>query len=198
MKSNTPTINTGTAEQQVPAFAHDKTFISDSQISSALESGSIETPASNVTYRRYGFTIGAHHFLVPQGMFCELLVDIDISPLPNSPKHVIGLCNHRGNIVPIYSLAPLLGLQTKKIKYAYLLGQPQDGAAIVIDEKPSSIDLSTTTRTPTSTTTSDFIGSVEAQKLIENCTEHYYSLGNTTWRALNPDALFRSLATPSN
>lgn len=124
--------------------------------------------------------------MVPHGLFCELLVDINITPLPNSPSHLVGLSNHRGNIIPIYTLAPLLGLPAMKQKYVYLLGQPEDGAALLINDKPSLINL------------------IDAEKIenyddnlpsmLEGCVEESQTTQGKTWHSLDHKSLFRKLA----
>lgn len=137
--------------------------------------------------RRYGFRIGDHHLLVAEGLFCELLLDVTVSPLPGAPKQLLGLTNHRGNILPIYALQPLLGEATPKTHYAFLLGQSNNGAAIVIEDKPVLLNLSD----------AKISHSLETlPTLLQSCVGDSFSLNGTTWHTVHQDALFRHLASP--
>ncbi|VUD62012.1 hypothetical protein TDB9533_02948 [Thalassocella blandensis] len=178
MKSTSSTIkSTGFEQAEHIAF----------QIPSIIENADESPNTSHLAIRRYGFSIGSFHFLAPQGLFCELLVDLDITPLPNAPTHMVGLSNHRGNIIPIYTLAPLLGLTTIKNKYAYLLGQPEDGAALLINDKPALIDL----------TEAEMLahGHDKLPTLLNDCVEHSHNTKGNIWHALDHKSLFRKLAS---
>ena len=177
MKSNSTQVKT-TGFEQAQELAV--------QIPSMIEKANESSSAVQLAHRRYGFSIGNFHFLAPHGVFCELLVDIDITPLPGAPSHFVGLANHRGNILPIYTLAPLLGIASIKSKYAYLLGQPADGAAILINDKPSLIDLS---EAETVDNTQENLPGI-----LEQCVDFTQADKNTSWHAIKHESLFRQLA----
>jgi len=139
-----------------------------------------------VVARRFGFKIGDTHLLVHQGVFSELLVDIQVSPLPNTPEHVEGLANLRGNIVPVYSLTHLIKMEHSKSKLAFLIGPPENGAAIVINDKPILVELDDTPK-------QDVSGDDHP---LSFCLDGYYVIGSTRWYSLDQDALFQRLSTP--
>lgn len=57
----------------------------------------------------FGFRVGQWGFLVATGVFCEVMGQFRVDPLPNTPPWFMGLLNLRGNLVPAFDLRPLLG-----------------------------------------------------------------------------------------
>lgn len=146
------------------------------------------TPSNQNLRRRFGFRIGGFHFLVEEGMYCQLLVNPVITSLPNSPAHYVGLINIHGNIIPTYSLSNFIGLAREKTKYVYLIGPTQSGAALLVDDTPRLIDLH---------------NDDELQQLprnlppiIENSVEFAVGSGAACWLSLRHDKLFELLAKP--
>lgn len=76
---------------------------------------------------RYTFTLQNWKFLLPVSTLAELIIDPDIYPLPFSSNYLKGLCNVRGNIIPIY--APF---SSKKKQILYFSGN--EGFSLVVDE----------------------------------------------------------------
>jgi purine-binding chemotaxis protein CheW len=54
--------------------------------------------------------IGADDYAVPIAVAREVLAAPDVTPLPTSPPSVLGVCNVRGDIVPVFDSGVLLGL----------------------------------------------------------------------------------------
>ncbi len=57
---------------------------------------------------RHGFSVGALNLLVPPGIPVQLLEVPKLSPLPLAPPWFKGMANHRGEVVPVFSLPELL------------------------------------------------------------------------------------------
>lgn len=91
--------------------------------------------------RCYGFECSGYKFIAPLNIYCELLTQMRVQALPNTPEHFLGLCNVRGNLVPVYQLEPLLQLSIPIAKYALVIGKLEQAAALVIASKPKPFDL---------------------------------------------------------
>ncbi len=134
--------------------------------------------------KRYGFSLGDTHLLVPEGEYCELIVDFKLSLLPNSPEHLLGVMNLRGNLVPLYQ-TPALKQTNNTLFYAFLIGKPKNGAAILIDSKPRSIDILPNHKEL----------AIESPDWLSGCTTKMYDIEGEPWSDLNSNALFRKLAS---
>lgn len=88
---------------------------------------------------RHGFVVGDLHLLIPQGVACELLEDWVVSPIPFAPPWFKGMANHRGDVVPVFSLPELL-LQdpgtTDSRAWLIVLDKPPAMSALLINRYP--------------------------------------------------------------
>ncbi|PCK09579.1 MAG: hypothetical protein COA42_03470 [Alteromonadaceae bacterium] len=98
-------------------------------------------PAQQALTRHYGFEIGGLKLLLPSGLYSELISKAKATPLPNSPGHMIGLMNLRGNLISLYKIHHLLGYKPPKSGNALLIGTPLSGAAIIVDGKPQALNI---------------------------------------------------------
>ena len=96
-------------------------------------------PEDNVIGIRHGFVVGDLHLLIPQGVACELLEDWVVSPIPFAPSWFKGMANHRGDVVPVFSLPELL-LQdpsaANKRSWLIVLDKPPAMSALLINRYP--------------------------------------------------------------
>jgi chemotaxis signal transduction protein len=118
-------------------------------VDTALSSSEVPIPESiNRLDRRRGYALllGRVPLLLPRGIFCEFIASPAITPLPNSPKHFLGLLNLRGNLVPVYDLSSiwLNGDVTFAAanRHIVVLGKGDDAAAILCAAPPKMLDLS--------------------------------------------------------
>jgi chemotaxis signal transduction protein len=58
---------------------------------------------------RHGIPIGAWRLLLPKDPPAELLIKPDITALAYQPGWCLGLCNWRGNVVPVFDWSVLSG-----------------------------------------------------------------------------------------
>ena len=72
------------------------------------DAGTTEQPSEEARISRYGYRIGPMTLLVPAGTVSEISVSPEITPLPRSVPWLAGCTNIRGNIVPVFSLHPLI------------------------------------------------------------------------------------------
>lgn len=94
--------------------------------------------------KRYGFEIGDLGFLIKQETICEAVKGFKIFPIPNTRSWMRGWINLRGNLIPVYDLALLLGL-TEEPKYyenLLILDKQSESIGILIDKLPKSCDVS--------------------------------------------------------
>lgn len=143
----------------------------------------------------YGFVAQGIHFLLPQGLYCELLTQPLITPLPNSPQHFCGLSNVRGNLVPIYDLSALRADydRTPKVKLALILGPVTSSAALVIDRNPSSINVDEA-KPLTDSESKNLFQTTDLPDVIWDAVIHTITIDNTPWHQLDPKVLFSQLS----
>lgn len=153
--------------------------------------------------RCYGFKLPRVNLIAPLGVYCELLTQPQIEPLPNSPPHCLGLCNVRGNLIPVYRLDSLLeddeineevttadakSFIQPDIKYALVIGPLEQAAALVIKTKPLPFDLG------------DFNEDMQLScdsPLLEAAISRRYRLEQDSWYMLDHRRLFTALANYS-
>jgi purine-binding chemotaxis protein CheW len=54
--------------------------------------------------------IAGEHYALPVEHVLEVAEPGDLAPVPGAPAQIVGVCNLRGQVVPVISLATLLGL----------------------------------------------------------------------------------------
>lgn len=94
--------------------------------------------------KRYGFEIGNLGFLIKEETICEVVKDFKIFPIPNTCSWMRGWINLRGNLIPVYDLALLLGLaqESKYYENLLILDKQSESIGILIDKLPKSVDIS--------------------------------------------------------
>ncbi len=160
--------------------AYDSTELQAPHATSEAED---QQQTTNVS-KRYGFTIENTHLLAPEGEYCELIPNFNVSLLPNSPKHMLGIINLRGNLVPLYKTS---GTQLPKgtDAYALLIGNPKKGAAVLIYGKPKAISIQE--ETPTTETK-------YSSSWLEGCIDTSYQIDGEIWNSINTELFFKKLA----
>jgi twitching motility protein PilI len=91
---------------------------------------------------RYGFRIGDLGLLINPDAGSEVLTVFSVTPLPDAPPGFLGLINLRGNLVPLYELRVLLGMDTRQTRTkitALIFGQGEEAVGVVIDSYPSAL-----------------------------------------------------------
>lgn len=97
-------------------------------------------------------TLGYHGLLVgdvgllldSQAVVSEIFDTLPQCELPNTPEWVHAMANQRGNIIPIFDLALLLGMPKTVTKRPYYLviGQGEDAFGVLLDQLPKKVSLS--------------------------------------------------------
>ena len=86
--------------------------------------------------RFYGFRFGSLNLLLNSQVHSEVLENAEIMPIPLMPAHVLGLCNVRGNLVPVYDLYSKFEFEVEKqhARRVLILGENEDMVGIQIEE----------------------------------------------------------------
>jgi len=100
------------------------------------------------TMRRLGFHVGNIGLLIGENITSELTDVGEVCQLPNTANWLVGLINLRGNLVPVFDLVMLLGLEVKEEKkrrkrMLLILGEGEEAGAIMIDDLPIHIAFTT-------------------------------------------------------
>ena len=136
----------------------------------------------------YGFKLGNIRLLIDRNVHSEVVENANIMPIPLMPQHVLGLCNVRGNLVPIYNLSSRLEISTDKqnqnSKRVLILGENEDMVGMQIDEMLVSLIFEEF----------DHIENVPAvHNQLDGHTTNCYKKDGKYWFGFNYITLFESL-----
>ncbi len=177
---NLPNSSIGTQSQIIDPLNKDEPQEFDDAASST------ESSTFSEKRRCYSISLGQDNILAPEGIYSELITDYTLSRLPNSPKHLMGLINLRGNLVPLYCLdRELAKRHARQQQYAFLIGDTKRGAAILVHEKPNVFILN------------DELSAADKHcqnSWLEGCVQQSYRRDSQIWHALDHDKLFMKLA----
>lgn len=86
--------------------------------------------------------VGADTYAVPMPVAREVLGSVDITPLPTAPQSVLGVCNVRGEIIPVFDTGVLLGLGALPTLVSVAIVETAIGpAGLATSDVPASIEL---------------------------------------------------------
>ena len=133
-------------EQALPSQVLNKPFILDEN--TQYNSAELDTEASS-SFWTHGYSVAGLGLLLPEGIVGEVFDDLPLCRLPNTSEWLHGMASQRGNVVPIFDLAKVFGLQLnspasnqEQINRKYfLIGQREKTIGILIDEMPIRIFL---------------------------------------------------------
>ncbi|MDW3094289.1 MAG: chemotaxis protein CheW [Gammaproteobacteria bacterium] len=95
--------------------------------------------------RFYGFKLLDIQLLLDADIRSEVINDVVVTPLPLMPSFISGLCNVRGNLVPVYNMYEKLDLEnTEDIssnKKVLVLGENENMAGIEVREMVMSLEF---------------------------------------------------------
>jgi purine-binding chemotaxis protein CheW len=91
------------------------------------------------------FRLGSEWYAVPVGQVVEVVSLVAITPLPQSPPHVLGAITVRGQAITVLDLRHLLGytLAPLKLTTPMIILRPEHGAAFaaLVDEVEGVIEV---------------------------------------------------------
>lgn len=86
---------------------------------------------------RYAFDLGALGLFIPEKISSELIETPELAFMPKMPGFVEGLCNVRGNLIPVFNLhKKLLSQENIKTKYLLALGEGDDIVGVLLESLP--------------------------------------------------------------
>ena len=95
--------------------------------------------------RFYGFRLHDIQLLLDADVRSEVINDAVITPLPLMPSFITGLCNVRGNLVPVYDMYEKLGLSKPLLdsnkKKILVLDENENMAGIEIQDLVISLEF---------------------------------------------------------
>lgn len=93
--------------------------------------------------KRYGFRLENIGILIPENTMSEVMINFQIYPLPKTQAWMKGLVNLRGNLIPVYDFALLLGLtdSAKKYENLLILDTGEESIGLLIASLPLSCDV---------------------------------------------------------
>ena len=91
---------------------------------------------------RYGFKIGQLGLLLCLQEKIEIVDSIDPCPIPNTPQWFAGMINLRGNLLPVFDMKELLGMDKAGTEnWIMIYGKGSRTAGIYIDKLPVAIQV---------------------------------------------------------
>ena len=134
----------------------------------------------------FGFRVGGLGFLVASNIYCEVIEQLPVNPLPNVEEWFNGLLNLRGNLVPVIDLQLLLEEQANtdnKKRQLFAIGQGDKAMAFWIDGLPEiqNIAVQPLKQLP------------PLPAILQHCVSQAYLRENQLWFAVQFDELFKTL-----
>lgn len=119
--------------------------------------------------QRQGFRIGELGLMVDYAQGSELTELPVVHRLPHAPEWFAGLCNLHGALVPVFDLAPRLGLEhdAKAKPMLLVLGHGPDAAGLMVDGLPSRLRVSAESLVDSATMPDSLAGLLTRSALID-------------------------------
>jgi purine-binding chemotaxis protein CheW len=76
-----------------------------------------QTISSSTSEDRYVvFQLDEHFFALPVGIVERIVRVVNITPVPGSPDHILGVINVQGQPVPVFSMRKIFGLPAREMR----------------------------------------------------------------------------------
>lgn len=123
----------------VQALTH---FIRSPQVCDLTESSG-DASGCSASCIRYGFRVGNIGLLLPADKLSEVIGDAVIHPIPTTPAWFSGLINLRGNLISVFDLVRLFGIDQEQDKRQFLLivDRGDKAVGIPIKELPQAVPM---------------------------------------------------------
>lgn len=133
--------------------------------------------------KRYGFKIGDFGFILADNEKAEIVDQVAVCPMPNTPVWFKGMINVRGNLVPVFDLKRFLEMEEgKQARRLLIIGQGAKAAALLIDELPEVVE------------TGKLVADVlPLPPLLQACTRKVYLHDQFIWLDLDFSGIFMEL-----
>lgn len=90
---------------------------------------------------RYVCQLGQVSLVFNASLNIEVLLDTAIYRVPNTPGWLLGLCNRRGELVPVFDLRSLLSIKkaVEEKNYLFVVDKDEYAIGFFIDDYPTSV-----------------------------------------------------------
>lgn len=92
---------------------------------------------------RYGFRVGDIGLVIDRHKASEIVDDVPVRAIPNTPVWLSGLINLRGNLVPVFDLKALFGIAREQSEKRWMLivDKGDKAIAVPVEGLPRVIDI---------------------------------------------------------
>lgn len=137
---------------------------------------------------RYGFRVGNIGLLIASQTPSEVIAQLPIYPLPNTAPWFQGLGNLRGDLVPVYDLERLFGLQSNDQgeRHLLILGKAEKTVGIIIRGLPQAQRLDDT---------HEMSNLPPLPEHLEGYVSKAYANNQEVWRDFEHEGFFKALVT---
>ena len=108
--------------------------------------GAVTSSISMTVEKKHFFEImvAGNLFILPAECYCEVIVESSIASLPNSPEYLMGLCNLRGVLIPVYQWHSQFQATLPKKKIIICIGRAEQSVGLLIDKLPTTKHIAMT------------------------------------------------------
>lgn len=134
---------------------------------------------------RYVFDLNKIGFILPESTVSEFIERPSYTYIPKMPSIVEGLCNVRGNLVPVFNLHKYFNVDDNvKSRYLLVIGEGENAVGVLLDELPYLLEeenLEQLNNIP------------QLPKKLENYTSKAYYMGDKILVEYNHQDFYKSL-----
>ena len=133
--------------------------------------------------KRYGFKIGDFGFILADNEKAEIVDQLAVCPMPNTPVWFKGMINVRGNLVPVFDLKKYLDMKDEQpARRLLIIGQGAKAASLLIDELPEVVEFSKLAA-----------DMPPLPPILQTCTRKVYLYNQFIWLDLDFSGIFTEL-----
>ena len=166
---------------KLPSEALERTFVLDDEPELKQEQSGQEFQAIT----SHAVRIGNIGLLLPSNQESELVENLSVCRLPNTPTWFNGVTSLRGNMIPVFDIHELLGLEGRgKERRLIIVGTTEAAAAFWVDEMPRMVMV-----TSDDTTRS----SLPLPRLIKDHSRSFYLKDDQIWIDWDVNSFFSTL-----
>jgi twitching motility protein PilI len=138
---------------------------------------------------RYGFRVGSIGMLIDQDTVSEIMEQIPIYPLPNTPPWMLGLVNLRGNLAPVFDLKQVLELEDGRQD-----GRPWERRLLILDRGDKAVGILIDGLPQTAVTSHALSRLPPLPPVLQTHVAKAYAQADLVWLEFDHQSFFRSLS----
>lgn len=136
---------------------------------------------------RHAFSVGGLNLLVGEDAVCEVMDVPPIARIPHTAPWFLGLANLRGEVVPVFDLAQVLGRGTgrKSVDRLLVIERGETAAGVLIEELPALQRFAPADRAESA---------ASLPPLLESCVTDCFARDGKEWIEFAHERLFETIA----